>query len=243
MKEGVLDIYGKLADDIDESVQNIYNFKGEKFKECINNMKTDLLTFYGRNPLINTGSNETEVISTTLVNEVQKYIQGFEKITNCLLGNNLQTLLDIQQKNLKQVLKELSYGVITAEKYTTLINKRIEQLKEVVEDNDVNIELFKCEINEWTILSTHKYNNLTKISWNILENIEAFYGHLTHVLKMTESIKLKLKTSTHLRCEELNFLSKNFDILLGTIKKFPSRLNHMIMLIIITLQIELMEMF
>ena len=242
-KEDVLDNYSKLIEHIDQSMQNIYSFKGEEFKECIDNMKTDLLQFYGRNPLINIVSNETEVKSTVIANEIEKYIKGFEKITNYLLENNFLTLLDIQQKNLKQVLKELSFGEITTENYTALINKRIKQLKEVIKDNDVNIELFKCEITEWTILSTDKYDSLTNLSWNVLENIEAFYGHLTYVLNMTKNIKLKLKNSIHLGCEELNDLSENFYILLDTIRKLPSRLNHIILLIVVTLQVELMDMF
>ena len=179
----------------------------------------------------------------TIKDDLLKSKQIFDSLVTFLCVDRLSNHVLTQQKQLEQTLTDLSIEEATAENYTSLINKRIKQLKEASGVNDLIKEIFKCEITNWTSISKDSFNSLTEFSIGLFEKIKSFYGNLIFALESTEDMKSKLENGNQIEIDEINELIECYDLLLATAKSIENLSYLLILKVVVKLQSELVKIF
>ena len=113
-----------------------------------------------------------------------------------------------------------------------MINKRIKQLKEAFGINYLLTVLFKCEIVNWTSLSTESKKSLKEFHGDIFHKINFFYGFLITALGNTDHMKLKPGNYVKVDCYEIKDLLKSYDSLLDIAKSIDNLLYLLILKVV-----------
>ena len=206
-----------------------------RLDETVETVKTLLL--YSSSHLLNAVTDEDSK-HLNMENDILESKQIFDSLVTCLRVERLSNYVLTQQKQLEQTLTDLSNRETTTENYTTLINKRIKQLKEASGENNLLTELFSCELTKWTSLSTDP-NSSAKFPKDVFEDINLCYGYLITASGNTDHMKLKPGNGIQIDCNEINGLLECYKSLLDIAWSIDNLLFLLILKVVINLQSEL----
>ena len=192
-----------------------------------------------------TGLNVTlfdEIRNLTFEADLLESKQIFDSLVTNLRVDKLSNNVLTQQKQLEQTLTDLSNKETTAENYTSLINKRIKQLQEASGENNLQTELFSCELTKWTSLSTDP-NISAKFPKGLFDDINLCYGYLINALASTDNMKSKQEKGIQIESGEINELIECYELLLHTAKNIENFSYLLILKVVVKLQSELVKIF